>query len=85
MARHSIWFLAATAALAFASAAGPAAAAPPVGGCPSGGGFELFPTSMFPPDVVEIVDLNRDGLVCGKRTSSPFGGVIIDNAVRDAD
>jgi hypothetical protein len=72
--------LAAIALLAVGPAVRPAYAVPPVGGCPSGG-FELFPTTMFPPEVAEVVDLNRDGRVCGRRTSSPFGGVIIDNAV----
>lgn len=70
--------LATAALLALGSPAGPAAAAVPVGGCP-GGGFELFPASMFPPDVVDHVDLNGDGLVCGKRLKTPFGGLIIDN------
>jgi hypothetical protein len=81
MARRLTCLLAASAFLALGSAAGRAEAAPPVGGCPDGNGFELFPTSRFPPDVVELVDLNRDGFVCGKRLPTRFGGLIIDNLV----
>ena len=72
--------LAVGAVLAVGFQAGPAAATTPAGGCPSGG-FELFPASMFPPEVVDIVDINGDGLVCGKRLPTKFGGLIIDNPV----
>jgi hypothetical protein len=41
-----------------------------------------FQARRLRADVVQIVDLNHDGFVCGKRTNSSFGGVIIDNPAR---
>ena len=83
ISRRLSCLLATSTLLALGCPAAPAVAAAPVGGCPQGG-FELFPTSMFAPEVVELVDLNRDGLVCGKRLQTPFGGLIIDNFVPDS-
>jgi hypothetical protein len=55
---------------------------PPTGGCPPAGGWTL--RSATEPGAPTEIDLNADGLLCGKVTDNPhFPGIdnYIDNVV----
>lgn len=82
MSRRLFYLFAATTSLVVATGAGPAVAAAPPGGCAPGGPYELISVSVFPPEIAEIIDQNRDGLACGLTFKNRDGGIVIDNTVQ---